>query len=142
VGLGNAVESLAETRHNVGFDFGAYLAGRLGVRLEHHKPWNANIAQSLIPSPPLPVISPSGPPGAVEVLIAQPRTYMNTCGSIVARIRKEWKPTVMLVVHDELEKPVGKWNYKQGGSANGHNGVKSIIASVRSQVFLLAFLRY
>jgi PTH1 family peptidyl-tRNA hydrolase len=74
------------------------------------------------------------PPSALEY---QPRTSMNICGrAIVARLAKEGIPAGrLIVVHDDLETAFGRVRVAAGGSAKGHNGLKSIIAGLGSDAF-------
>ncbi len=74
----------------------------------------------------------------VELMIANPKSWMNSCGKEISRIHDRYKPSHLLVIHDELEKPVGKFTFKNGGSPNGHNGLKSIIQHLKRSVFFLS----
>src|SRR5437773_2037098 len=64
--------------------------------------------------------------------------FMNGAGSDVAAYmrRSGWKLDQLIVVHDELELPLGEVAWQQGGSAHGHNGIRSLIASFGSPDFL------
>lgn len=56
---------------------------------------------------------------------------MNNSGQVIPFLTKKGiKPENILVVHDELEFPFGKVTYKTGGSARGHNGLRSLIAAM------------
>lgn len=66
-----------------------------------------------------------------NVCLALPRTYMNLSGKPVKQMmEKPYNAGNLLVCHDELDLPVGKVKLKKGGSARGHNGIKSIISSL------------
>jgi peptidyl-tRNA hydrolase, PTH1 family len=72
-----------------------------------------------------------GFPG-VRVVLAKPRSYMNTSGGPVASVGAFYKlePVRMVVVHDELDIPYGTLRLKFGGGDNGHNGLRSIRRSL------------
>jgi len=71
------------------------------------------------------------------VSLVKPQTYMNSSGAVLPAFLKQGiKPEEILVVHDELELPFGKLATKVGGSAKGHNGLKSIIAALGSDQFM------
>jgi peptidyl-tRNA hydrolase, PTH1 family len=63
-----------------------------------------------------------------SIFLLKPSTYMNNSGMSVYALAKFYKihPEQILVIHDELDIPVGKVKLKQGGSSGGHNGLKSI----------------
>lgn len=69
-----------------------------------------------------------------NILLIKPQTFMNSSGRVIPFLLKRGiKPEHMLVVHDEIELPFGKVAIKQGGSARGHNGLRSIIAACGDQ---------
>jgi peptidyl-tRNA hydrolase, PTH1 family len=70
-------------------------------------------------------------------LLVKPLTYMNLSGQAVAPLAREYglAPDRILVVADELDLPVGQIKLKPKGSSAGHNGHKSIIASLRSEEY-------
>ncbi|MFM1781671.1 MAG: peptidyl-tRNA hydrolase, partial [Pseudomonadota bacterium] len=74
---------------------------------------------------------------ADEIYFAKPMTYMNDSGKTLAAIAKFYKinPSEILVIHDDLDIDVGQAKLKFGGSHGGHNGLKSIFASIGSQDF-------
>ena len=67
----------------------------------------------------------------------KPTTYMNSSGVAVAAATSFYKipPENILVLHDEISFPVGRMRIRRKGSAGGHNGLKSIIASIGSEDF-------
>eukprot|EP00656_Telonema_subtile_P034332 TRINITY_DN38433_c0_g1_i1.p1 TRINITY_DN38433_c0_g1~~TRINITY_DN38433_c0_g1_i1.p1 ORF type:complete len:141 (-),score=25.16 TRINITY_DN38433_c0_g1_i1:418-840(-) len=69
------------------------------------------------------------------MVIAVPRTYMNQSGTAVARMISKFKPSRVLILHDELNLRAGAWKYSTGGSAHGHGGLKSIMAAVGGSDF-------
>lgn len=64
-----------------------------------------------------------------KIMLIKPQTFMNNSGQILGQLHKQGiKQENILVVHDEIDYPFGKINIKQGGSARGHNGLRSLIA--------------
>ena len=73
-----------------------------------------------------------------DVLLAKPATFMNLSGLAVAALLKELELGVedLIVLYDELAFPLGTFKLAQRGSANGHNGVKSISASLGTEEWM------
>jgi len=128
VGLGNPGPQYEETRHNIGFMLIDCLL-RLGetrknMRLEKieesgdYELWKIKFA------------------GAYRLLV-KPLTYMNLSGKAVSKIsgRHGLTPDQIMVVHDELDLPVGRMKLKKGGGNNGHNGLESIQESLNTPNF-------
>jgi len=119
VGLGNPGPKYEDTRHNIGFMLIDSLLSmgeaRKNMRLERieesgdYELWKIKFA------------------GAYR-LLAKPQTYMNRSGKAVAKIcgRHGLSPDKVMVIHDELDLPVGRMKLKKGGGNNGHNGLASI----------------
>ena len=122
VGLGNPGREYELTRHNAGFRAIDYIAGRCSVK----------ICDSRFSS-----LCGEGEIGGVRVLFMKPVTYMNSSGTAVAAAATFYKipPENILVLHDEISFPVGRMRIRRKGSAGGHNGLKSIIASIGSEDF-------
>lgn len=113
VGLGNPGPKYQFTRHNIGFLITEKLAEQYGGSFKEIG--DMNVAQ----------INCNGKP----LLIVQPQTFMNSSGKAIAFLAKKGiKPEEMLVVHDELELPFGQMKFKMGGSAKGHNGLRSLMS--------------
>lgn len=124
VGLGNPGPTYAGHRHNVGFGVVEELASRTGARFSSARPIKAEVAESRL-----------GPPGTVDaprLLLSKSRTYMNETGGPVSGLLRYHKITVdrLVVVHDELDIDPGQLRVKFGGGDNGHNGLRSIRASL------------
>lgn len=75
--------------------------------------------------------------GGKRCVIAVPRTFMNESGQAVAPLVKYYGVAVgeILVVHDDIDVPFGKLKISDGGGHGGHNGVRSIIASLGNDGF-------
>jgi peptidyl-tRNA hydrolase, PTH1 family len=74
-----------------------------------------------------------------ECLLAKPETYMNLSGASVAALVQELEldpQKDLIVLYDELAFPLGELRLKQNGSANGHNGVKSISSSLGTEEWM------
>lgn len=123
-GLGNPGAEYAETRHNVGFWFVDMLAADVGARFAREGKFAGEVAKASVQ-------------GSLCWLL-KPTTFMNRSGQAVAALANFYKipPQSVLVVHDELDLPPGEVRLKQGGGPGGHNGLKSIIASLGTADFL------
>lgn len=126
VGLGNPGPDYDGTRHNLGADAISLLASRHGEKLRKGKE-RALVAE----------VRAAGR----LLALAFPQTYVNLSGESVARLVRrygiEGDPHRLVVVHDELDLPIGRIKVKEGGGTGGHNGLES----VRSHLHTGAFLR-
>lgn len=115
VGLGNPGKEYANTRHNIGFQCIDFIAEHYKVSWHSKNKFNAQISDIF------------GTDGH-KILLCKPQTYMNLSGEAVQLIANFYKikPQDILVLHDELDIPLGKLLYKFGGGTAGHNGLKSI----------------
>ena len=120
VGLGNPTDRYARNRHNVGQMVVDLLAGRAGVR------WTSHKSRALVAEVRLGVL-PGGAPGP-RVVLAKSTGYMNVSGGPVAALARALgiEPARILVVHDELDLPLGSLRLKLAGGEGGHNGLKSV----------------
>lgn len=121
VGLGNPGTRYEATRHNAGRLVLEVLAGRVGARFTRHPRANADVAEVRF-----------GPLPGRRVVLARPRTYMNESGGPVAGLASYYDvdPSAVLVVHDDLDLDPGTVRVKVSGGDGGHNGLKSIRASL------------
>lgn len=89
------------------------LARRWGLRFKSAK--QADVAES-----------PAG------VLLVKPKTYMNLSGAAVqaAMTRGRVRPEALLVVHDDLDLPLGRLRFKRSGGAGGQRGVQDVIERI------------
>lgn len=122
VGLGNPGKQYEGTRHNNGFMAIDRLAERCGVRIVESK-FHALCARAVV--------------SGVGVLLIKPQTLMNRSGISVKEAADFHKitPDHILVLSDDISLDVGKIRTRTHGSAGGHNGLKSIIASIGSDAF-------
>ncbi|MFC1854326.1 aminoacyl-tRNA hydrolase [Candidatus Dependentiae bacterium] len=117
VGLGNPGTRYEKTRHNVGFMVVDKIASHVNATwslkgeilwTDINSTFNALSEKSLV--------------------LCKPTAYMNNSGIVVSALKKRGiQPEETIVVHDELEKKFGKISIRLGGSARGHNGLRSII---------------
>jgi peptidyl-tRNA hydrolase, PTH1 family len=123
VGLGNPGGDFANSRHNAGADAVALVAHRYGERLKRGKE-KALVAEVRI--------------GEKRLALAFPQTYMNDSGLAVAPLVRRFGISDLerlVVVHDELDLPLGLVRVKAGGGLAGHNGLRSIKAHLHSDGF-------
>jgi PTH1 family peptidyl-tRNA hydrolase len=125
VGLGNPGPEHLLTRHNAGFWFVDALASQLGGRFRSHTRFQGEISR----------VSFCGS----EVTLLKPMTYMNRSGLSVRSAADYLKiaASEMLVVHDELDLPVGDVRFKLGGGPGGHNGVRDVITHLGADFWRL-----
>jgi peptidyl-tRNA hydrolase, PTH1 family len=124
VGLGNPGGEYEHSRHNVGADAVALLAERHGGVLKRSRE-RALVAEVGIADR--------------RVALAFPQTYVNLSGESVAMLVRRHgitDPERLVVVHDELDLPLGRVKIKQGGGLAGHNGLRSIKAHLHTDDFL------
>lgn len=121
VGLGNPGDEYSGTRHNIGFEVIDELARRFEAK-----------AKSQCKSH-LYTIEYEGR----SLFMQKPKTFMNLSGDAVRKLcRKEnIKPSEILVIYDEMSLPVERMRIRLGGSAAGHNGVKSMIERLGTKDF-------
>jgi PTH1 family peptidyl-tRNA hydrolase len=120
VGLGNPGARYAGNRHNVGAHVIADLAARARTGLSAHK---GGLSAARVPVPG---------PGGIPAILAVPTSYMNVSGPPVREIANFYKipPERIVVVHDELDIDFALVRLKKGGGEGGHNGLRSITASL------------
>lgn len=116
VGLGNVGKKYDGTRHNIGFAAINELASR-----QDFDPW--------VEKKDLRVLLTTATIGDSRVILIKPTTFMNLSGEAVQAVGHFYKISLAntLVVHDELDIPFGQIRTRIGGSAAGHNGIKSLI---------------
>ena len=122
VGLGNPGDKYENTRHNVGFLTVDELAERARVPVQRLKHRALTNTVEL---------------GGARVLLMKPVTYMNLSGEAVGEAARFYKipPERVLVISDDVSLPIGKLRIRKGGSAGGHNGLKSIIQHLGTDQF-------
>ncbi len=122
-GLGNPGEEYAHTPHNLGFMVVDRLAERHGIRVTRK---DSKALAGL------------GEIGGREAMLAKPQTFMNLSGTSLAPLMEKHAIGLqdLIVVYDELDLPWLALKIKPKGSAAGHNGMKSVISSLKSSEFV------
>jgi PTH1 family peptidyl-tRNA hydrolase len=117
VGLGNPGFLYARNRHNIGFMCVSHLARTHKITYDrkqgHARTGIGNIAGK-------------------RVVLARPQIYMNASGESVSALMKKLNVNAsdLIVIHDDLDLPVGKIRLRTGGSSGGHKGIDSIIVRI------------
>lgn len=122
-GLGNPTKEYENTRHNAGFMCIDELARLHDIKVGEHK-HKALIGKGYI--------------DGVKVILVKPQTYMNNSGESIREILDFYKlepENDLLIIYDDIDLEVGKLRIRQRGSAGGHNGIKSIINHLGTNVF-------
>ncbi len=116
-GLGNPGPRYARTRHNIGAVWVAALARRFGIELTEQRKFKGALGRGDILGH--------------DVRLLFPTTYVNLSGQALAGVATFFRirPAEVLIAYDEVAFPVGVCRLKDGGGHNGHNGLKSVIAS-------------
>jgi PTH1 family peptidyl-tRNA hydrolase len=122
VGLGNPGYIYARNRHNIGFMCVSHLGKMRDI------PFDKKQAQAR---------TGIGTIAGKRVVLARPQTFMNASGESVSALLKRLNvaPADLIVIHDDLDLPVGKIRLRLGGSSGGHKGIESIIARTGTRDF-------
>ncbi|MFI3283640.1 MAG: aminoacyl-tRNA hydrolase [Erysipelotrichaceae bacterium] len=120
VGLGNPGREYEKTRHNAGFDVMDQLAKMLEANITTNK-FDAHITSVMVKDE--------------KVILMKPQTYMNLSGEAVLKCASFYKIDIgdIIVVHDDLDLPVGKIRLREKGSAGGQKGMANIIQLLKTQ---------
>ncbi len=116
-GLGNPGEKYAGSRHNIGFEVIDAFSAEVKTAVAASK-WDALYGKAAVEG--------------ATVHLVKPMTYMNLSGKAVSRFVDFYKIPLdrLLVVHDDLDMKVGRLKLVRGGGAGGHNGIRSLVASL------------
>lgn len=122
VGLGNPGKKYEHTKHNVGFMTVDKLAREYDADFKKN-PFEAEVADFFV--------------AGEKILLVKPQTFMNDSGRAVGPLMTYFGiyEEELVVIHDDLDLPVGKVRLRQKGSAGGHNGLKSIISHLGNNQF-------
>ncbi len=117
VGLGNPGKKFDHTRHNAGFMMVDFFSKKNGFPdFELSKKHESLISEK------------------DDVLLVKPLTFMNESGRAVKSLLKN-KEATLVVVHDDIDMPLGKIKLSKDSSSGGHKGVDSIIAALGTKDF-------
>ncbi len=120
--LGNPGLKYNGTRHNAGFMAADAMEKKLGVSINKLR---------------FRALTQTADIAGQKVMLMKPQTYMNLSGDAVIQAARFYKipPERVIVVSDETSLPIGKLRIRRGGSAGGHNGLKSIISQLGTDKF-------
>ena len=124
VGLGNPEPEYLDTRHNVGWIIVDALSKKFEFEtLQHNKKLNALVSEGKI--------------GKEKVTLIKPETFMNKSGlSVKPLVTSVKKAGDLIVIHDDLDLPLGRFKIVFNRSAGGHRGVESIVKSIKTEAFI------
>ena len=123
VGLGNPGSKYSGTRHNIGFMAMERMASSAGVTFRQQTKLHGLSAETGV--------------GDQRLRLLMPQTYMNDSGRSI-RAALDWygfAPEQLLVLVDDMDIPLGRLRLRAQGGAGGHNGLRSTIQHLGSQVF-------
>lgn len=131
LGLGNPGSEYSETRHNAGADAVRWLARRHDARLRRTGRY-VRAARIRLDGD-----GTQGSEDTVEIVVAVPLTFMNESGTAAAWLvdRCDIPVERFMVVHDDLDLPLGSIRLKFGGGSGGHRGVESVTRALGSNAF-------
>jgi PTH1 family peptidyl-tRNA hydrolase len=124
IGLGNPGEKYIGTRHNAGFAFLEKIRSVWNFPdFQLEKKFNAEISK--------------GKFAKQDVLLVKPQTFVNLSGNTVLKILHFYKilPENILILHDDLDLPLGSFRLTEDSRSAGHNGVQNIIDQLDTQKF-------
>ncbi|MDO8461415.1 MAG: aminoacyl-tRNA hydrolase [Deltaproteobacteria bacterium] len=126
VGLGNPGSEYGETRHNIGFQVVESFSEKFSIPLRDKKLGQCSN-----------IVWGKGKVGEQEVILLLPQTFMNNSGEAVRSVLEYFRLTGenLLVVHDDLDLPLGSFRFDLKASAAGHRGVQSVIDHLGSPDF-------
>lgn len=122
IGLGNPGSDYRNTRHNVGFMAVDQFAKQWNLEFQHSK-FKADLAEGHVKGQ--------------KVVLLKPTTFMNLSGEAARAFIDFYKVSVedLIIVYDDLDLPLGRIRLRYQGSAGGHNGMKSLIQHLGTEVF-------
>lgn len=122
VGLGNPGKEYNNTRHNIGFFFLDSYAKSKNIEITKEK-FNGKYVEFIQENE--------------KIILLKPQSYMNLSGEVVQKFTSFYKIPVndILIIHDDLDLPLGKWKIKLKGSSGGHNGLKNIEQHLNTQEY-------
>ncbi|MGB9750384.1 MAG: aminoacyl-tRNA hydrolase [Caldisericia bacterium] len=126
IGLGNPEFEFLGTRHNIGFDFINFLSKKWKIKIDKIK-WKSEFGEGKI----------FFEDKVENILLIKPLTYMNLSGEAVKEIYNNLKIDLKkyVIVHDDLDLPIGGIQFIFNRGDGGHNGIKSIINDLNTNQF-------
>ena len=122
VGLGNPGSQYEDTRHNIGFKVVDNIAKEYNIEINRQK-FKGMCGEGFI--------------NGEKVILLKPSTYMNLSGESIREVVDFYKLSNedLVVIYDDISLDVGRLRIREKGSAGGHNGIKSIIAHLGTDIF-------
>ncbi|OBR96365.1 MULTISPECIES: aminoacyl-tRNA hydrolase [Clostridium] len=122
VGLGNIGTKYQHTRHNIGFDAVDLISSKYNIPINREK-FKGTYGEGTISDN--------------KVMLLKPSTYMNLSGESVIEAANFFKikSSNIIIIYDDIDLEVGRIRIRKHGSAGGHNGIKSVIANLGTDVF-------
>lgn len=123
-GLGNPGREYESTPHSIGFEVAEAVVREMGAAFRRSPSFKGDLADGRFADG--------------KVLVVKPMTFMNLSGDCVAPVVKYHNATAadLVVVSDDIDLPVGRIRIRKGGSAGGHNGLKSVIERLGTPDFI------
>lgn len=123
VGIGNPGDTYQDTRHNIGFMVVDRLSREIStpsVVFTASDKLHADIAR------------------VGDILLVKPTTYVNKSGLAVSSVLSFYRctPADLWVIHDDIDLPIGKIRIRDRGASAGHNGIQSIIDTLKTDAFV------
>ena len=123
IGLGNHGENYQNTRHNVGWLVGDYIREQARLpELVGDRAMSGRVTEGLIVGAP--------------VRLLYPDTYMNNSGSAAVKFVPKNEVGNLIVVHDDIDLPLGEIKLGKGRGDGGNNGIKSLIEKLGTKDFI------
>jgi len=125
VGLGNPGEKYEKTWHNVGFlAINTFLEENNFPEFKFSKKLKAELSEGFLDKD--------------KIVLAKPQTFMNNSGTSIKLLIRNWKikPDSLIVIHDDIDLPLGKIRVVKGRGSAGHKGVESIIKELKNKDFV------
>lgn len=121
-GLGNPGKKYDQTKHNTGFMALDHYLNKNNLDLDKDKFEGLWTKQKI---------------NGEDVIFLEPQTFMNDSGKSIAQVANFFKiaPEYILVIHDDMDMPIGKIRIRANGKSGGHNGIKSIMACLGTNNF-------
>lgn len=122
-GLGNPGAEYANTPHSIGFEAVDEIASKIGAAWEEKRAFKCLWAKGRIAN--------------FDIILVKPLTFMNLSGDAIAPVVKYSNATAadLVVIHDDIDLPLGRLRVRKDGSCGGHNGVRNIIERLGTQGF-------
>ena len=123
-GLGNPGREYESTPHSIGFEVAESVAREMGAAFRRSPSFKGELTDGRFANG--------------KVMVVKPMTFMNLSGDCVAPVVKYHNATAddLVVISDDIDLPVGRIRIRKGGSAGGHNGLKSIIERLGTPDFI------